>query len=118
MAISADQQQRVTNIMKEIVASMKIIFDENLRQVLLFGSYARGDQEEYSDMDVMVLVNLTDEEVKKYNDAIIDLMSDILLKYGVLPTIIGKNYDHFYHWVPYLPFYRNVRAGGIEYYAS
>lgn len=118
MAISADQQQRVTNIMKEIVASMKIIFDENLRQVLLFGSYARGDQEEYSDMDIMVLVNLTDEEVKKYNDAIIDLMSDISLKYGVLPTIIGKNYDHFYHWVPYLPFYRNVRAGGIEYYAS
>lgn len=118
MAISADQQQRVTNIMKEIVTSMKIIFDKNLRQVLLFGSYARGDQEEYSDMDIMVLVNLTDEEVKKYNDAIIDLMSDISLKYGVLPTIIGKNYDHFYHWVPYLPFYRNVRAEGIEYYAS
>ncbi len=118
MANSADQQQRVTSIMKEIVASMKTIFGEKLRQVLLFGSYARGDQEQYSDMDIMVLVTLTDEEVKSYNDAIVDVMSEISLKYGVLPTIIGKNYEHFYHWVPYLPFYRNVRAEGIEYYAS
>jgi predicted nucleotidyltransferase len=118
MANSADQQHRVTNIMKEIVASMQTIFGEKLRQVLLFGSYARGDQEQYSDMDIMVLVTLTDEEVKSYNDAIIDVMSEISLKYGVLPTIIGKNYEHFYHWVPYLPFYRNVRAEGIEYYAS
>ncbi len=87
-------------------------------QILLFGSYARGEQEEYSDMDIMVLVNLTDEEVKAYNDAIVDIMSDISLKYGVLPAIIGKNYDHFYRWVPYLPFYRNVRTEGIEFYAN
>lgn len=34
-------------------------------QILLFGSYARGEQEEYSDMDIMVLVNLTDEHMAR-----------------------------------------------------
>lgn len=118
MAIAADHQNRVSIIMNEIVAEMKKIFGENLRQVFLFGSYARGEQEEYSDMDVMVLVDLSDEEIKQYNDAIIDVMSDASLRYGVLPTIIGKNYDHFYHWVPYLPFYRNIKVEGIEFYAN
>ena len=118
MAISADQQHRVEKVMNEIVVAMRTIFGDNLRQVLLYGSYARGEQDEYSDMDIMVLVNVTDNEVKKYNDAIVDVMSDISLKHGVLPTIIGKNYEHFYHWVPFLPFYHNVRAEGIEYYAN
>lgn len=68
--------------------------------------------------DVMVLVDFTDEEVKKYNDEIVDVMSRISLTYGVLPMIIGKNYEHFYQWVPYLPFYRNVKTEGIEYYAG
>lgn len=118
VAISAEQQDRVKMVMHEIVVAMRTIFGKNLRQVLLYGSYARGEQDEYSDMDIMVLVNVTDNEVKQYNDAIVDVMSDISLKYGVLPTIIGKNYGHFYHWVPFLPFYQNVRTEGIEYYAN
>lgn len=118
MAIVAGYSEPVTTIMNEIVMEMKTLFGYKLRQVLLFGSYARGEQEEYSDMDVMVLVDINDEEIKKYNDAIIDVMSDISLRYGILPTIIGKNYEHFNHWVPYLPFYRNVKVEGIEFYAS
>lgn len=118
MAIVAGHSELVASIMNEIVTEMKNLFGDKLRQVLLFGSYARGEQEEYSDMDVMVLVNIDDEEIKKYNDAIIDVMSDISLRYGILPTIIGKNYEHFNHWVPYLPFYRNVKVEGIEFYAS
>jgi predicted nucleotidyltransferase len=110
--------QTVAMIMNKIVVEMKNIFGDNLRQVFLYGSYARGEQEEYSDMDIMVLVNFTDEEVKKFDDAIVDIMCDISLKYGVLPTIIGKNYEHFYKWTPYLPFYKNVKTEGIEYYAS
>ena len=102
----------------EIVSRLKQLFSENLRQVILFGSYARGDQEEDSDMDIMVLVSLTDEEVKAYHAAIVDIMSDVSLKYGVLPSIIGKNYEHFYQWAPYLPFYRNVKAEGVELYGS
>jgi len=116
--ITADCQNRVAIIMNEIVTGMKKIFGENLRQVLLFGSYARGEQEEYSDMDVMVLVSLTDDELKQYNDAIARVMSDISIEYGVLPSIIDKNYEHFHHWAAYLPFYRNVKTEGIEFYAG
>ncbi len=105
-------------VMSEIVTRLKLLFGKNLRQVILFGSYARGEQEEYSDMDIMALVNLSDEELKNYHYAIVDIISDISLRYGVLPSIICKNFDHFYQWVPYLPFYRNVKIEGVELYAS
>lgn len=118
MAIVKDQQNHVNIIMNEIVYSMKDIFGGALRQVILFGSYARGEQEEYSDMDIMVLVNLSDEELSRYNNVIAEVMTDISIKYGVLPSIIDKNYEHFHHWVPFLPFYRNVKTEGVEFYAS
>ncbi|MEN6568036.1 MAG: nucleotidyltransferase domain-containing protein [Veillonellales bacterium] len=104
--------------MNEVVYGMKNIFGDSLRQVILFGSYARGEQEEYSDMDIMVLVNLNDLELSQYNNAIAAVMTDISIKYGVLPAIIDKNYEHFHHWVPFFPFYQNVKAEGVEFYAS
>lgn len=118
MAITYSSTDHVNVVMTEITLKMKEIFGEHLRQVILFGSYARGEQQEYSDMDVMVLITLSDDEAKQYNDAIVNVMCDISLRYGVLPTIIEKNYEHFNHWVPYLPFYHNVKTEGIEYYAN
>jgi predicted nucleotidyltransferase len=113
-----ESKDRVDHIMAEITQRMREIFGEHLRQVILFGSYARGEQQEYSDMDVMVLVALSDAELNQYNDVIVDAMCDISLRHGVLPTVIEKNYEHFYQWVPFLPFYRNVKTEGIDYYAS
>ncbi|HML33225.1 MULTISPECIES: nucleotidyltransferase domain-containing protein [Sporomusa] len=114
----AKEREYVNAIMNEIVYSMKDIFGSKLRQVILFGSYARGEQEEDSDMDIMVLVDLNDSELNQYNNVIAEVITDISIKYGVLPSIIDKNYEHFHHWVPFLPFYRNVKTEGVEFYAS
>jgi len=117
--ITKDDQKQIEKVMKQIVDNMVGIFGNELRQVILFGSYARGEQAEYSDMDVMVLVNVSNEALSEYSDALAEVMTAISLEYGVLPTIIDKkNYDHFYHWMPILPFYHNVKAEGTEFYAN
>jgi predicted nucleotidyltransferase len=118
MAIANDKNNCVQIIMYEIVYRLKSILGGNLRQVILFGSYARGQQVEYSDMDVMALVNLSDNELSRYNNVLTKVTADISIKYGVLPSIIDKNYEHFHHWVPFVPFYRNVLAEGVEFYSS
>jgi predicted nucleotidyltransferase len=45
-------------------ARLQAVFGERLREVRLFGSFARGDASEDSDVDVLVLVDgLTDREI-------------------------------------------------------
>jgi uncharacterized protein len=45
-------------------ARLRPIFGERLRELRLFGSYARGEAHEDSDVDVLVLVDgLTDREI-------------------------------------------------------
>ena len=118
LQVTQSTKNQIDDIMNEIVNNMKNIFDKNLRQVILFGSYARGEQEEYSDIDVMVLVDFSDEELRQYNNAIAEITTDISIKYGIHPSIIDKNYQHFHKWSPYLPFYRNVKTEGVEFYAA
>ena len=80
----------------------------------LYGSYARGDYSELSDIDVMILVTLTEEKIKKISDEISDMAFEYLMKFGVDISPVITNIDHFNYWVDNLPYYRNVRDEGVR----
>lgn len=48
-------------ILDELIQKILPIFGSKLKRVILFGSYARGDYDEESDIDVMFLI---DDEAK------------------------------------------------------
>ena len=48
--------QRIDNILKEIRDELKKIYSGRLKEVILFGSYARGDFKEESDIDIILLL--------------------------------------------------------------
>ena len=55
----------VRDIMYQFSQQMRRIFGVHLSKVIVYGSYARGDYQKNSDVDVMILVDLTEEEIKK-----------------------------------------------------
>ena len=55
----------VRDIMYQFSRQMRRIFGVHLSKVIVYGSYARGDYQKNSDVDVMILVDLTEEEIKK-----------------------------------------------------
>ena len=85
-----------------------------LSKVILYGSYARGDYCENSDVDVMVLVKLTEVEIKEIAPTIYDLAYDIELEKGLYISVVIKNEGHFEYWEDTLPFYKNVRNERVE----
>ena len=48
-------RNQLSEILGEIAAESKTLFGSNLGSVILFGSYARGEATEESDIDIMVL---------------------------------------------------------------
>ena len=80
----------------------------------MYGSYVRDDYSELSDIDVMLLVYLGEEEIKKISDQISDLAFDFMMKYGVDISPVITNIDHFNYWVDNLPYYRNIRDEGVR----
>lgn len=103
-------------IISELKESLKSIFGDKLKEIILFGSYARQDQNEGSDMDIMVLLDMEEEEIKKYRDKILDIIVELTTSYGCVISIIENNYNYFYDWVDYMPFFTSVRNEGINIY--
>lgn len=52
----------ITDIMQQFASSLRKLLGNTLDSVIVYGSYARGDYSELSDIDVMILVTLTEEK--------------------------------------------------------
>ncbi len=108
----------VSNIIYEFARDMKKLFGKHLSSVVLYGSYARGNYNANSDVDVMILVKISEEEIKKYLEQVSDCAFEYFLKYGIDISPVVKNEDHFNYWVEILPYYRNVKNEGVMVHAE
>ncbi len=106
------------NIIRSIVYGFSVqlrnLLKNDLSKIILYGSYARGDFQQDSDVDVMILVNLPVKEIEKVEEAIFELAYDIEMEHGIHISPIIKNEQQFEYWVDALPFYRNVKKEGVE----
>lgn len=68
---------RIHNIIYQFSQQLKDIMGSKLTKVIVYGSYARGDYNSSSDVDVMILVKMSDNEIKKIENQVYDLAFDI-----------------------------------------
>ncbi len=101
------------DILLEFTQQVQKVLGKSLKKVILYGSYARGDYRENSDIDIMVLTTLTDEEIRQIKTTIYDVAFDFQMEYGVDISVIIKNEEHFNYWLGALPFYDNVQKEGV-----
>lgn len=101
------------DILLEFTHQVKNVLGKKLTKVILYGSYARGDYRENSDIDIMVLTTLTDDEIRKIKTTVYDIAFDFQMEYGVDISVIIKNEEHFNYWLGTLPFYDNVQREGV-----
>lgn len=105
--------EKIDKSIREFLDIVNNILGERAKKVILFGSYARGDFNESSDIDIMILTDLSDDDIVKYRDRILDLTYDIELKNNVILSPLIKNIDKFNYWIEALPFYMNVKKEGV-----
>ena len=58
--LTAKSKEELDVILQELVNRTQPVFGNKLIKIVLFGSYARGDFDAESDIDVMVMVNEDD----------------------------------------------------------
>ncbi len=105
-------------LLKRYVDDVQTIYGTGLDTVILYGSYARGDFRPDSDIDIMILVDLTEEEIKEKGHALSEVTFDYNFDNDLKIMPIVKNRDHFNKWIRAYPFYNNIKREGIELYAA
>ena len=105
--------KKITKSINELLILIDQVFGKNAKRVILYGSYARGDFNRSSDIDVMILTDLNEDELIECRDKLWDLTYDIELENNVIISPLVKNIDKFNYWLEALPFYMNVEKEGV-----
>lgn len=99
-------------IINELISGITASLSDNVVQIILYGSQARGEQQEDSDIDLAVILKrpMTNIEEDKLSDFIVDMN----LKYDRVFSVVDINEDRFLKWKGTLPFYQNVSKEGVS----
>jgi uncharacterized protein len=100
----------VKKLLAELKQGLVNLYGEHLKAVYLFGSYARGDYDESSDVDVMIVL----DTYKSYWEELVrsaQLASELSLEYGVT---ISRTIMTEEQWQRAdMPLLKNVRVEGV-----
>ena len=105
--LSAEQ---VHSLLGDLKADLKTALGDKLEELVLFGSYSRGDYSKYSDIDLIILVE--DELTRSENATVDELVARYSLRYDIV--ISGLVYPIISYWKINTPFFLNVREEGIK----
>lgn len=106
----------IQTLLEKYVTKLLDIYGSHIKSVILYGSYARGDYTEDSDIDIMILLDISDMEIKKYRHQLSGMTYDYNMDYDLDIKPIAKNEYHFKKWLPVYPFYANVEREGVNLY--
>ena len=107
---------KINDILSEYVEGLIKIIGKDLKKVILYGSYARGEQDkngEISDIDIMILVSLDDNEIKEKKKKVLDYSYDLDLEYNILLSPIIENIENYKNRKRYMSFYKNIESEGV-----
>lgn len=97
-------------VINEFVKKVRQTFKDRVQRIILYGSRARGDADEESDYDFLVLFDSLEPQDKKIID---EISWEVSYKYNIVLTAQAIK-DAEFSEDRYFYFYENVRKEGIE----
>jgi len=90
-------------------------YGDDLLRVRLFGSKARGDFHDESDLDLLVVVRMAEGAYRRCWREIIDLSAQVGLEYGFVTSLVIKDEPRYARMCRHrLLLARNIEKDGID----
>jgi len=103
--------KKIEKILAETKGRLSALYSQRLKDVILIGSYARGDYEKGSDLDLLLLIDGMvdpDLERERYSRPI----SDLALKHDTVLSVIPMDYEMYLSRKT--PLILNARREGVR----
>ena len=107
-------QSQLNILLKKISEIYKSVYGEKLVRVILYGSYARGDFCDDSDLDIVALVHGDRMKLQEQLKKVWDQTCDLELEYEMVLSPAVIPYEEFEKYREDLPYYRNIANEGVN----
>ena len=106
----------LNKVTREVVEAALEVMSDDLYKIILYGSYARGDNTVESDIDIMILLDCSKEKVQEYRGLFLDESSKIGLENDVMVSVLLRERADYIEKVSWYPFYKNIEREGVLLY--
>lgn len=105
--------EEIIDIVKKEAAILTAeLMKNDLAEVILYGSCARGDFTEDSDIDIALLTKCSRNDAEKYNNELANIATALAMKYFAVVNFVCLPYGEFVEKKTWYPYFRNIELEG------
>ncbi len=109
-------EEELKKITDHLIKLLLDVSDLKIEKIILYGSYARGEANDESDIDILVLCDDREEKLDKKRSSVNRIGSRISLENDIDVAVRIKDKNQFEKWVNVVPFYQSVDREGVVLY--
>ena len=103
----------IQNSISRFVEESKKILGNRIKKIILYGSYARGDYNNSSDIDILVLTDYKQAQFYSALKKLSGMTYDIELDYNVILIPLINNIKNYNDEIDEIPFYATIHKEGV-----
>ena len=100
----------VNSILRELKATLRKNYGARLNQMILYGSYARGDAVKGSDVDILLVLDNVQDPLNEREQLSL-LLWQLALDHQLVFSVLPVDTDVFNHYNT--PLFLNIRREGV-----
>ena len=97
----------------EVVPELENVLGDDLVECVLYGSCARGDFSDDSDIDIALLVKCNRITAKKYSESLADISTKFAMKYFAIVNFVCIPYEEYNQKKSWYLYYKNISRDGV-----
>ena len=99
-------------VKREVTELISKLMQKDVSEIILYGSCARGDYSEDSDIDIAIITLCDRIEAKKYADELAQIATTLALKYFAVVNFVCLPRDEFAEKKTWYDYFRNIDVEG------
>ncbi len=103
-------------VIKSTIRGIPEILHADCRRIILYGSCARGDYTDDSDVDIAILTDTDRKHIKKYSSQIDNLAVNIGIETMAVVNYVCLPYGEFERKKTWYPYFMNIEKDGVVLY--
>ncbi|MGN0329114.1 MAG: nucleotidyltransferase domain-containing protein [Lachnospira sp.] len=106
----------IENVEIEAIAKVSASMKEDLIEGILYGSCARGDYSEDSDIDIALITRCDRISAKKYNAMLSEVATELAMKYFAIVNFVCIPYEEYIEKKGWYSYFENIAKEGVAIY--
>ena len=98
-------------MIRDLISGLREISDQNVSQIILYGSVARREETAESDIDIAIILDVA--QASAIRERFIEWNSEMDMKYNRVFSIVDIEKSQMDKWGNVLPFYKNIKEEGV-----